>query len=201
MKVTFHSYPTPHLLLEDVFSDSILESVWSEVNNLHGHLLLPKQTGSAHSSNKLLKRNSGLYLYPHYRNNCKASPIINALHDVVFNPQTIDAWGVPYIKNMVKVTNWETVLLSYYNQGDHYRSHHDVAVFTTLLWLWNKPKAFDGGNLKLDEYDHIITAQNNCGVMFLSAEKHSVDTVNIRNEDVQNPGRYCISHFCGVKNV
>lgn len=201
MIVSFHEDPTPHLLLQNVFSDSILKSVWREVNDLHNHLLAPKETGSAHSSNMLLKRNSGLYLYPHYNNNSKASSILNAVHNIVFNPQTINAWTIPYIEKMVKITNWETVLLSYYNQGDHYRSHHDVAVFTTLIWLWNEPKAFIDGDLKFDDYNHTIKAKNNCGVIFLSPERHSVNPITITNEEIHNPGRYCISHFCGIKNV
>lgn len=198
MKVTYIDEPTPHLLLEDVFSD--LDPIWSEINTLHEHLLPPKETGAAYNSNTLLKKNSGLYLYKHYANSGINSPILNALHNVVFNPDTVKHWKIPYIKRMMETTNWETALLSYYKQGDYYRPHHDVAVFTTLIWLWNEPKAFVNGDLKFTDYDYTVSVKNNCGIIFLSPERHSVDPVIIIDKSVVNPGRYCLSHFCGITN-
>tara|TARA_B100000035_G_scaffold270864_1_gene245377 strand:- start:48 stop:653 length:606 start_codon:yes stop_codon:yes gene_type:complete len=201
MKVTFHSEPTPHLRIKDVFSDRVLESIWSEIAVLHAHLLPPDETGSAHFDNKLLKQNSGLYLYPYYGDSVGVSPIVNAMHNVVFNPQAVEAWDPIHLSKMIKITNWETVLLSYYDSGDRYRSHYDVAMFTTLVWLWKEPKAFTGGDLKLDEYDYTIEAENNCGVIFLSPDVHSVSPVAMTHREMHNSGRYCISHFCGIKNV
>ena len=204
MNVTSHRDPTPHIRIKDIFPDDILHSIWNEIDELHQHLLPPKETGSAHSNNQLLKQNSGLYLYKHYGDNSRDSQIANAIHNVVFHPQIVDAWCYDHLSKMIKITNWETVLLSYYNEGDLYRPHHDVAMFTTLIWLWREPKAFTGGDLKLNQYDHMIKAENNSGIIFLSPEIHSVSSVIKTNHwlnKMDNYGRYCISHFCGIKNV
>tara|TARA_B100001250_G_scaffold117592_1_gene99824 strand:+ start:595 stop:1209 length:615 start_codon:yes stop_codon:yes gene_type:complete len=204
MNVTSHRDPTPHIRIKDIFSDDILYSIWNEIDELHDHLLPPKNTGSAHRNNQLLKQNSGLYLYSHYKDSVESSKIINAIHNVVFHPQIMDAWCYDHLSKMIKITNWETVLLSYYNEGDLYRPHHDVAMFTTLIWLWREPKAFTGGDLKLNQYDHMIKAENNSGIIFLSPEIHSVSSVIKTNHwlnKMDNYGRYCISHFCGIKNV
>ena len=126
------------------------------------------------------------------------------MHNVVFHPLLVDTWSHDHLSKMLKITNWETVLLSYYDEGDLYYPHHDVAMFTTLIWLWREPKAFTGGDLILNQYDHMIKAENNSGVIFLSPEIHSVTPVMKTNRwlnKMDNYGRYCISHFCGIKNV
>ena len=203
MKVTSHYHPTPHITIENIFPDDVLDSIWNEVDELHEHLLPPKETGSAHNNGELLKQNSGLYLYKHYGDKAGSSQIVQAMHNVVFHPQIVSAWKHDHLSKMVRITNWETCLLSYYNEGDSYHPHHDIAVFTTLIWLWREPKAFTGGDLTLNEYGYTIKAQNNCGIIFLSPEIHSVDSVLKTNRwlnKMDNYGRYCLTHFCGINH-
>lgn len=200
MRVTYCDSPTPHLLLEDVYTSNQLNIIWEEIDSLQKHLLLPDKTGSAFEFGPL-KKNSGLYLYKHYASGV-SSPICKSLHGIAYNPDTVDTWGNPWIKQMVKTTNWETTLLSYYNDSDYYKPHHDVAVFTTLIWLWKEPKAFVDGDFILNNYDYTVPVKNNCGIIFLSSEKHSVNPVRITDADLHDtPGRYCLTHFCGIKNL
>ena len=47
MRVTYCDSPTPHLLLEDVYTSNQLNIIWEEIDSLQKHLLLPDKTGSA----------------------------------------------------------------------------------------------------------------------------------------------------------
>ena len=37
MKVTSHYHPTPHITIENIFPDDVLDSIWNEVDELHEH--------------------------------------------------------------------------------------------------------------------------------------------------------------------
>ena len=65
MKVTFVEDPTPHLLLEDVYSEDQLSILWKEIEILTPSLDPPSETGSAwheDDDKTLKKQNEGLFL-------------------------------------------------------------------------------------------------------------------------------------------
>jgi hypothetical protein len=198
MKVTFVENPTPHLLLENIFTDKEMNLIWSEINFLHPNFQDPKNTSGAELGNKIIKKNSGIFLYevfktPFYSN------IIKSLHSKVYNNIFLkEKWAIPWIKKSFEICNWDTALVSYYDDSDYYDSHGDKSVFTTLLWIWKEPKSFEGGEFHFDSYSHNVKVNNNCGIIFLSTELHSVSPIKILERNFENCGRYCITSFCGL---
>lgn len=201
MKFQFFTEPTSYLYLEDIFSDEELNLMWSEIEVLTPSLDPPGITGSAfyEDDDKTLKKNNmGLFLHETYARP-QVSPIISHTEKVLFDKLANKFEQNNWFYKTYRMCNWNTILLSYYEDGQYYEPHRDVAVFTALFWLWKEPKKFKGGNLMFTEHGHIIECKNNCGILFPSAEEHQVFPVNLEEEyRNQNLGRYVISTFCGV---
>ena len=196
MEVKLNDNPTPHLLLENVFTDDELESIWTELKFLRPNFLDASKTGSAKDEDNetLLKNNTGLFMYELYKNN-SISPILNNVIKVAWYSSLADYWYPLWIKSTYENTNWDSVLVSYYENGNYYHPHSDVSMFTMLIWLWKEPKKFLGGNLYFPNHDYIVECKNNCGIIFLSGEKHGVTPVELSEEE---HGRYCITMFSGI---
>ena len=80
------------------------------------------------------------------------------------------------------------ILLSRYDDGDHYLPHDDISFFTSLIWLYDEPKPFTGGDLIFSDYDYKIECKNNTGVCFLGPMRHEVTKV-------KGSGRFTITMF------
>lgn len=198
MKLKYCSEPSPHILLEDVFTPGQLDGIWRELNFLTPQLVSGDNTAPARTEAKVpLKKNKGLFLYDAYVNTV-ISPICQESARVAWHSGISDYWGEPWLRSMYSRTNWDATLLSYYENTDHYMPHIDEAVFTMLLWLWKEPKKFSGGNLHFTDHNYSVECKNNCGIIFMSHERHAVDPVSL---DTPGYGRYCISFFSGIKNL
>ena len=201
MKVTFVEDPTPHLLLEDVYSEDQLSTLWKEIEILTPSLDPPSETGSAwHEDDEktLKKQNKGLFLYNVY-NRRDVSPIISITEQILFNDMAEHVDENHWITKVYKACNWNTLLLSYYQNNNYYEPHTDLSTLTCLIWLWKEPKKFSGGNLTLTNYDHTIECKNNTGIIFFGGEEHAVNNVTLDEEYIdQNLGRYTISTFMGT---
>jgi len=195
MEVETLNNPFPHLLLENVFTDNQLDSIWKELNFLKPSL----NTDTSPAIDKegfTLKKNSGIFPYFTYRDPT-ISPICRLLKKLSWECGLGDLWSQEWIKNTYSATNWDSVLVSYYDNKDYYRAHFDSAMFTMLIWLWQEPKKFDGGNLYFPDAEHVVMCKHNCGIIFLSGEKHGVQPIELHEEGA---GRYCISMFSGINS-
>lgn len=197
MKVKTIEGPTPHILLEDVFTDEQLKSIWTELEFLHPSLVDGSNTAPAKSDDGvILKQNTGMFLYETYQDSV-VSPICENTAMVAWRSSLRDFWSSSWTKTMYDKTNWDAIMVSYYGDTDYYHPHHDESVFTMLLWLWKEPKKFSGGNLYFPDVNHAVECRNNCGIIFMSTETHGVQPVELNEEGY---GRYCISMFSGISN-
>ena len=60
--------------------------------------------------------------------------------------------------------------------------------FTVLIWLYDEPKGFTGGDLIFNDFDVTIPCKNNTGVIFLGPWHHEVT-------EVKGQGRYTLTMF------
>lgn len=89
-------------------------------------------------------------------------------------------------------TNSNAQFINYYEDGDHYKPHTDVAVFSILIFMYEEPKSFEGGSLHIGGKK--IECKNNRLVFFPSYYEHGVDKVGMKKER-EGFGRYSISSF------
>ena len=203
MKVELYDkpYQFPYLVIDDYYDKEELIKIWYELGYLKDKLVSPKESGSAYNKDskgkiEYLKTNTCLYidqvieysLIKEY--NRKTFGIMNDIRDQQKNHST-STW---FFKNLK--TNFDTTLVSYYENSEYYKAHYDNALVTVLTWLYFNPKKFKGGNLTFTDYDITIECINNRTIMFPSIIRHEVDSIIMREEDCNKGlGRWCLTQF------
>ena len=181
MKATWNEAPFPHVLLEDYFAPNEVPYILQEFRILDKQLLPPQHTGTANIKGRPAKWNDGKFLP-------QDSPIpdlANRHLDKELVDQ-IDNWfGTVWKRN-----NFRSWLLSRYSNGQYYNAHQDTAQFTCLIWVYEAPKPFTGGDLIFTDYKYTLECVNNTGVIFPGPIKHEVPPI-------EGDGRYTITLFTG----
>jgi Rps23 Pro-64 3,4-dihydroxylase Tpa1-like proline 4-hydroxylase len=168
----------------------------------------PEETGSATDANEytetkgveLKKCNKALFLDECYSKR-EVSDILTLTEKFLADKKVRKAadkksWFYGILPN----TNYDTTLLSYYENKDYYESHFDVAIITLLFWFNKQPKGFDGGDLVLPEIDTKIPFQHNTVVMLPSFVQHQVESISMKKKNgVKDNGRYCVSKFLTIR--
>ena len=50
----------------------------------------------------------------------------------------------------VTATDFDTSIISYYEDNDYYEPHHDKFMWTSLTWFYREPKKFTGGKFSIN---------------------------------------------------
>ena len=92
--------------------------------------------------------------------------------------------------------NGDSSMISYYEDKQFYRPHHDTFAWTCLIWMVREPRKFTGGDFILNEPEVEIKLKNNRMVMFPCQFLHEVTPVVMKEQpDEMGYGRYTITHF------
>mgnify|MGYP003153929604 FL=1 len=102
---------------------------------------------------------------------------------------------MPYARNFHS-SNDESTLISYYEDNDHYDSHHDVFAWTMVIWFVREPRLFDGGNFDFPESGYEVRLKHNRAVFFPCCYLHRVSPIKFHTQPKESGfGRYTITHF------
>jgi len=190
--------PFPFLEIKNLYNDEELKLIWKELDFLNciNKLEPPENTGTAvDEKTKIpLKKNTGLFLdYTYTKRNLSNILTINPK---LFAPEIINAFSkLSFGYEIIKNTNSDRTLISYYENGGYYKPHEDKAMFTAVTWFFKKPKAFTGGNFYFTDYNIQVEIENNMTVLFPSFVKHDVDKIILKNKDLIGYGRYAMTQF------
>lgn len=189
-------YDFPLLIVDNFFTDVELKRNMNELHHLTLFMKNPDETGSAKDKDgNLKKKNKACWIHEIYGPTQRSSFIYNSYRKI-FSPEFIEeVRQKTWFGNYIPMTNTDATLISLYENGDSYASHVDDATITTLVWLWNEPKAFTGGDMIFDDKYH-FPIQNNMMVMFPSCIRHEVTEVLM--EDKPGFGRYAITNFSSI---
>lgn len=149
-----------------------------------------------------LPKHSAIELDPLYAYNRNISNILT-LNRKFFEKDMLDAMSQahPFYKGLTQV-NSDHTKVKYYEDTDYYKSHHDIARFTSLTYLYKEPKAFAGGDLYFEEFDYTIPIENNRLVVFTGCLKHASTDIKMNEEkkDIicSGYGKYTITNFMDV---
>ena len=87
----------------------------------------------------------------------------------------------------------DRTIISYYGEGDYYKEHIDLALWTQLTWFVEDREMFEGGDLKLNDTGEIVELRHNRTLFMPSCLLHEVLPIKkLRNKDM---GRWTITHF------
>jgi len=190
----------PFLVIDDWYTPIEEKAIWKELDFFSA---TPKDQ-IARAENTIVARNPDgsskstayrFYIEDYYRKR-EISPIINCMykqttpefHNIIKECQ-------PYARSFLS-SNADSSLLSYYEENDHYKPHHDTFAWTCLIWMVREPRLFDGGDFKLNEPDIEVKLKNNRAVFFPCCYLHSVSPVKFHTQPKEiGYGRYTITHF------
>ena len=185
MKATWYDNPFPHVLLEDFFTDKERTRVLQEYRALDPCLLPPNETGTAKIKGRPAKFNDGLFLPDDSPIPCIASRHLES--------ELVNQLNNNWFSMVWKRNNKRSWLLSRYKDGQYYNAHVDIAQWTMLVWVYNEPKSFTGGDLIFTDFDLTVECTNNTGVIFPGPIRHEVPPT-------QGAGRYTITLFTGTES-
>jgi Rps23 Pro-64 3,4-dihydroxylase Tpa1-like proline 4-hydroxylase len=205
--IEFFSTPVPHIVVNNWFTDDELNLIWQEIDFLtrENILLNPTQTGSAQNTQgQLIKNNHGLFLDNLYSNR-QISNILSCTRKLWRRDFVEQASKYNFVFDYLRTSNFDTCLLSYYEEGDHYLEHFDISALTALIHLYKDPLQFMGGELIIK--NKIFPKENNRLILFPSCALHSVTPLKLNPnlKKFSGFGRYTISQFIshqqGLPNV
>lgn len=186
-------------IIEDFYDDNELKLIWKELDYLTntGKLLPPSKTGTSRDAKgNPLKNNKGLFLDEYYTNR-NFSNILNA-NRKIWTSVNEDFINSNVLFRYLNSCNEDITLINYYENGDYYKQHHDMSVYTVLSYFYKEPKKFTGGNLILHDYNIEIEVKNNMVIYMPSILVHEVTPIIMENNT--GFGRYSMSQFLFVRN-
>jgi hypothetical protein len=196
MKIEVFETPFPYIRIYDFYTDEELELIWKEFDFiLNDHnLLTPTETGSAVFNGFILKNNLGFFLDNFYsnRNSSSILRLNRKVFEVIYKiSEESNNW---FIKNFQ--SNYDSTLISYYENGHYYDKHRDEGSATCLTWFYKEPKVFEGGDLLFEDYDIKIEIKNNSLIFFPASIPHRVSPI-LMDEKYSGKymGRICLSQF------
>jgi Rps23 Pro-64 3,4-dihydroxylase Tpa1-like proline 4-hydroxylase len=195
-------HPFPHIIINNFYTDEELKYVWEELEFLTVNKKLKDvyETESALDySGEILKNNKARFLAHEYDNYKTKSPIAYYTNKIYDLKLIDDIISKHWFFNYLRACNHDSCLVSYYENGDYYKTHFDTSVLTCLVHLYKEPKSFTGGDLYLPDFNYKIEDVNNRLIMFPSSILHKVESISMdqSNENSCN-GRYTITQFMGI---
>ena len=189
----------PYFIVDDVFDSKEMDLIWEELDFYSDKMQDPEETGSARDNDdKLIKSSKGLFIDNLY--NVREISNILTVNRKIFN---IDLTQHPswFFKNIAPTLDYESNMVSYYENSDYYAPHRDRNDVTILCWIYREPKKFEGGDLYFPAYDSGLRVKNNRVVIFPGFIEHGVFPVEMeKTDDDKKWGRYCITSFLLAKD-
>ena len=197
MKFTVVKDPIPFLIIDDTYNKEEQIQIYNELDFFLNKLLGPDDTGTAVNKDGVKKNNKGLFLDRVYSDR-KFSNILN-INRKLFNTDVKEnLLKCHSAYSLLDNTNYDSTLLSYYDNGGSYFSHKDYAVITCVTWFYKQPKNFIGGNFKFTDYNLDVEVKNNRSIIFFSPYTHEVSEVSLLDKTVPGSGRFTLSTFCSI---
>jgi hypothetical protein len=191
MKINYSDKPFEFLVIDNFLDSKQEKGVMNEVNFILDNDILNKSPskavdGSAEdpfTKEVLVKRHS-IFLHNFLVRHRSTSKIYQAIKDNFLMSDLPINYPNSILLKYVPITNHDATLLSFYKDGDYYKSHNDYSVLTGILYLI-MDKDFEGGDLYFPEFDFKHTALNNQFIAFPSCVMHEVTKLHSlkKNDD------------------
>jgi predicted 2-oxoglutarate/Fe(II)-dependent dioxygenase YbiX len=187
----FYDEPVHFAIIKNFYKKDDINDISEELEKILPHLSGPGETGSARGvTGTARKDNQGIFLDNFYNGRREQSAILT-LNRKIFTPEVKHelkkgSWFFNYMNDTVE----DTTLVSYYHEGDYYKTHEDQAFITAIYYIWDEPKGFEGGDLYFGDFK--VPIENNCMLIFPSKTEHRVEKIT------RGGGRWALSQFVSM---
>ena len=190
------------LVIDDWYTPEEYHYALQECKFVSSYFKDPFDSDSAMKDGKLLKSNKACFINRLFLN--FNDSIIGRLSQKLYDDNVMEAlMKEDWIFKYLALTNSHNCLVSYYEESDYYKSHIDSTVITMVTWLYEQPKAFEGGNLIIRDHNqnfiHEIECVANRSVIFPSIMHHEVTNISMDESNLGKlKGRFTISQFSNI---
>lgn len=188
----------PVVIIDNFYTDTEYDSMLEECTTiLSANVMLnPEETKAATAADgTLLKKNKAIFIDDLYSDRRNDSNILNANRKIFSNRIHEVLMSYNSFFYLIKYSNQDNTLYSYYEDSGHYSNHRDNAYLTTLTWLYKEPKTFSGGDFIVEDKLKIKCLANRT-VFMPSYLLHKVEPVVMEKQYLNKGlGRMTISHF------
>lgn len=209
MDIQYHNVKQMPVVIIDNFYehdavDKMLQEMFFLNNDSRKLVEDPELTGSAYKKDDnnntvYLKQLKALFLDQVYRGNRSVSNILLE-NRKLFSPEIKDLLQDLHIFfKYISFSNYDSTILNYYENSDHYLAHEDLSIITAISWIHKVPKMFSGGELCIED-ELTIECKSNRIAIFSSMLRHEVYPVKLDNELIgQNLGRFSITQLLTIR--
>lgn len=193
-----------HVLIDNWYSPSEEKRIWKELDFYSEKDKFERaewQEIATDEKGKHLGEHFRIHLDKFYTNEARDLKISDILN-FVSKAQTDDFRNAikkcaPAYSRTFTETNISYTLVSYYDNADYYKPHHDSFFWTILIWFYREPQAFTGGDLIFPEFhNYRVECKHNRLIAFPCFYLHGSETVNLPEEKRDKSlGKYTITHF------
>lgn len=204
---------SPVVWSDNFFNEDEVNLIHNECHRLNALGILSADTGGAFvevkKTNKVtgevtkeqnhLSKNNGCFLEKTFGSDLRLSDTLHILRDKIHNKEFQEKMTEihPYLFTL-RHNEGTTTLLSYYDKSDHYKGHRDSSFITVLLWFYEEPKCFTGGDFVI-ENELTLECKRGRVVFMPGYLLHEVVPVEMKEEHQgKGRGRYTISQFIGM---
>ena len=186
---------------DSVYTDEELSVLWGGIEEIETNdLWLTGPTLGSGETEEGVDKRRGKGFWLRQRNNlARELPSFERVDKVLlklFQGFTNDYANGGFWQDAIIVTNSHDNLVSYYDEGDHYKAHFDTCPFTAITWLNREPTRYRGGELYFPQLKEQIESRNNRMVIFPGHLVHEVRPVSLDFEDRgKGLGRFSITQF------
>jgi len=197
MNIEFIELPFPHIIVKNFYNETELSDIWKELEFLTNDrsLKIPEETDSAKTIDGIVKKNNfGIWMDTIYTDRSISNILTHSrkIFDQNFMERVASFHFI--FKNLITCNN-DSILMSYYEDRNYYKTHLDSAALTVLTNFYKEPKCFTGGDLIFETYNnYTIPVENNRVIIIPSVIEHSVSAVNM-DKNLTGFGRYTLAHF------
>jgi Rps23 Pro-64 3,4-dihydroxylase Tpa1-like proline 4-hydroxylase len=198
MQFEFIERPFPHIIVRDFYNEIELSDIWKELEFLTNDRSLksPEDTNSATTLDGVIKKNNhGVWIDSLYTDRKISNILTHSRKIFDLNFITKASFCHFVFKNLVTCDN-DSILMSYYEDSNYYKSHIDNAALTVLTNFYKEPKCFTGGDLIFETHNnYTIPVENNRVIIIPSVIEHAVSAVKMDSNNLNGFGRYTLAHF------
>ena len=201
MKINYSDKPFEFFVIDDFLNKVQKQEVWNELDFISNNDVLNKNPnynidGTAHDPNteEALAQRHSIFLDDLFVNHRRTSKIYKAIKTNFLHNKLHEQFPKSVLINYVPNTNRDSTLISFFKNGDYYKSHQDLTIITAILYLIPK-NDFEGGDIVFPLYELEHKPKDNQLIIFPSCIEHEVTTIKSNSVDNDDYKRISITTF------
>lgn len=199
----FIKEPFEFLVIDNFLDNNQKINIWKEIDfYIDNGLVIPStmyQDGSGFDENNNSKANRhSLFLANALINYRVNSKIYQAIRSNFLHTNVSARFPQSTLLKYLPITNYDSTLLSFYQNGDYYKSHFDYGIISCILYLIPNNE-YSGGDIVFTDFNVTHKPLDNQMIVFPSCLNHEVTKIQTFDSNDKDYKRLSITTFLSIE--